>query len=377
MDKHMDWERVRSLSQRILEPPLGECLLSEPVAIKEGARSCVLRCRVNCRDRNVSSVIIKQNKDDAARGFSDWASLAFLSQLPETQNLCPRFYGGDVTNGFFLMEDLGTGENLNTILCADDSHAVRAALRLLATNMARLQSATLGKQTTFETMRANLPEAEVLGRHREAANWLSNRPRLFKWFEALGCSVPSRFDVALQHIHDVYAEPEDFLTFTHGDPAPSNNHFDQNHARLLDFEYGGFRHALYDITAWNILCPLPADCVREMRDCFQQEFEKTCPAAREETRFAHAWSVLCAYRALAILTWIPPTIIEQDQPWADNWTMRGAVFAAISRLEQATISCEHLLPVHTVAQHLLKSLSSRWPISHNVLPRWAALESIQ
>ena len=49
----------------------------------------------------------------------------------------------------------------------------------------------------------------------------------------------------------MFGEPGPFLAFTHGDPAPTNNHVAGDEVRLLDFEYGGFRHALYDITAWS------------------------------------------------------------------------------------------------------------------------------
>src|SRR5436190_1655680 len=68
-------------------------------------------------------------------------------------------------------------------------------------------------------------------------------------------------------------------TFTHGDPAPTNCLTRGGTAVLVDFEFGGFRHALYDLTAWYILCPLPEELVEEMSDGYRNELMRKCAAA--------------------------------------------------------------------------------------------------
>jgi len=322
--------------------------------------------------------MIKQIKEEPVRGFSDWASLAFLSELPEAAGLVPRFYGGDVPNRFFLMEDLGSGSPLQEILTGSDPVASRAALRALASQMGRLQAASLGKQARFEAIRAALPEREGLGREREAAHWLENRAKIEAWFLALDCAIPTDFEAGLKLISETYRQSDDFLAFTHGDPAPSNNHFREGQARLLDFEYGGFRHALYDIAGWNILCPLPADCVREMSRCFREELAQAFPAARDEARFAQEWAAVCAYRALAMLTWIPPDVLRQNRAWADNWTMREAVFTALSRLREGMKGFPPWEAVGEGAGILLEALRKRWPEyarREELLPQWSGLRA--
>jgi|GEM_PF-1087059 len=350
---------------------------SDPVVVKS-QRSLIVRCKVKSAQSEIASVIIKQVKEQAVRGFSDWASLTFLSGLREAGGIAPRFYGGDVESRLFLIEDLGEGKNLHTILADTDPMAARAALQTLASQMARLHAVTMGKQGLFENIRFDLPETDGIGCEWEARHWLDNRTKIFAWFKALECAPPAGFDRCLEYISGVFQQPGEFLAFTHGDPAPSNNHFAKNHAWLLDFEYGTFRHALYDITAWNVLCALPQDCVREMSRCFREELAKTCAAARDEARFAEAWACLCAYRALAILTWMPVDIIVTNRPWADQWTMREAVFVALSRLKQAAAAFSELEAAGEAAGILVKSMQKHWPEFEDaeaLLPQWPALKN--
>jgi len=344
--------------------------------MKDGWRSRTLRCRVDSGGAGISSMIIKQIKEEAVRGFSDWASVAFLSGLQEARGIAPCFYGGDVAERLFLIEDLGEGTSLHDVLAGTDNAAAHAALQALASQMARLHAATMGKQELFEGIRAGLPETDRLGRQWEARQWLENLGKILEWFDALGCVPPFGFEECLRYIAGVYAQPGEFLAFTHGDPAPSNNHFVKDKACLVDFEYGGFRHALYDITGWTILCPLPMDCVREMSGCFREELAKSCSAARDGAPFEKAWACVCGYRALAMLTWIPPDIINRNRFWADDWTMREAAFVAMCRLREAAMPFAELEAVSDGAGVLAKGMRRCWPEfadAEDALPQWLAL----
>ena len=348
----------------------------EPIVIKEGHRTRVVRCRLESSTLGMNSIMIKKIKSEAARGFSDWASLAFLSSLPEAEAIAPRFHGGDVADRIYLMEDLGTGSTLHSFLSSGDPLAARVALQNLAVQMARLHTTTKGRLDQFEALRGSLPENSGLHRFQEARAWLDARQKRVDWFEALHCEMPTGFEEALPLIADAYCHPGDFLTFTQGDPAPSNNHFQGDKVRLLDFEYGGFRHALYDITAWQMLCPLPADCVEKMRCTFQQEIANAFPAARDNERFNQEWTYLCAYRALAILTWIPPDIVLQNRPWAENWTMREAVLVTLSRLKLMTDPFPQLAAITQAAETLTRAMARSWPEfihAEECLPTWPAL----
>ena len=108
--------------------------------LKDGARCRVVRCAVANAPSGVLSVIVKQIKAQPERGFDEWASLAFLSALPNARDIVPRFYGGDETNRLFVMEDFGGGQTLDDLLNGSDKDAARAALGDLARQMARLHT---------------------------------------------------------------------------------------------------------------------------------------------------------------------------------------------------------------------------------------------
>ncbi|MFN8495776.1 MAG: hypothetical protein U0350_49750 [Caldilineaceae bacterium] len=356
--------------------------LVDPVLLKDVTRSFVVRCRVELPQTTAAplpSVIIKYVRDDA-RGFSDWASLAFLDGLPATHGLAPRFFGGDIEKRLFVLEDLGGSQSLDDLLRQPDAQRAMAVFRGLAICMARLQAATFGKEARFVALRQTLPSAVDGSRHDEAVRWLENQAKVRAWFQAADCALPDGFDACVQAIAQVYTEPGPFLCFSHGDPAPSNNHVAGERVRLLDFEYGAFRHALYDLTGWNILCPLPDPCVQEMNRCFRRTLAKACPPVQEDDEYALAWATMCAFRALAILTWIPPTVLQENRPWVDaQWTSRHAVLAALSRLYDATAGVTQLAPVHEAAAKLNTALHQRWPEFNkrqHLIPSWPAFATI-
>jgi hypothetical protein len=370
---------IRTQARRLLETAAGHPVsVSQPQVIKDTARSLVLRCRVEGTPAGGSSVIIRQVRADAARGFSDWAGLEFLSALPEARGLVPRFIAGDAAARLFVMEDLGSGRNLQDILEHEGTAALRTALGSLARQMARLHRAALGKEHDFEELRRSLPEADELGRQTESRVWLHGRAKVTNWFTAVNRVPPRGLDASLEHVAAVYEQADGFLAFTHGDPAPSNNHFSGSGTRLLDFEYCAYRHALYDLSAWNVLCPLPADCVAGMVAEFRAELAPGFPAALDDACFAEAWACLCAYRALAVLSWIPPAILAENRSWVGTWTAREAVLVILSRLEAVTATVPALEAVNGGAGILLHELRLRWPAygdAESLLPFRAAASS--
>lgn len=350
--------------------------LVAPVLLKDTQRSLVLRCNVvGAAEDQPDSVIVKVIRDHA-RGFSDWASLAFLAALPAADGLVPRFLGGASESQLFVLEDLGGSQTLDDTLRQQDVSSVLAALRSLAICMARMHAATYNHEQAFAALRSSLPAPAGLSRHDEARNWLASQDRMLSWLHATACPIPAGLEDCMQQIATIYAEPGPFLCFSHGDPAPTNNHIRDGRVRLLDFEYGAFRHALYDLSGWNILCPLPSHMLEAMIWSFRQELASACPVIADEQQYTHAWAAVCAYRALAILSWIPVAIIQQNQPWVDqHWTSRHAVLAALARLGEATSTVPQFGPIQQLADTLVEALRQRWPETgglNELIPRWPA-----
>jgi thiamine kinase-like enzyme len=150
--------------------------------------------------------------------------------------------------------------------------------------------------------------------------------------------------------------------FTHGDPAPSNNFVGADgEVQLLDFEYGGFRHALYDVSAWNVLCPLPLPVVDLMKEAFRVELAQHLECARDKQNFERQWALMCAFRALAVVSWIPTAVLQQNHEWAPGWSAREAVTVALQRLHHVTLHFTDLEPLATGARDVLYQLNDAWP----------------
>nr|PZN34566.1 MAG: hypothetical protein DIU80_02550 [Chloroflexota bacterium] len=353
----------------------GEVALGRPEVLRDATRCVVARCRVRAAAPAPATVVVKALRDDAATGFTEWASLLFLADQPGAAGVAPRLLAGDVARRVMVLEDLGAGETLEDVLGGHSPRRAFAALRGLAGAMARLHIAD--GEERFAAIRAALPAAAGLGRGAEAERWLAGRPAIEAWLAATGVPAPRGLGGCMERLAATYAEPGPWLRFTHGDPAPSNNHLARGVARLVDFEYGGFRHALYDIAAWNTLCPLPRPALRAMLRTFRAVLAETLPEAADDAAFRREWAAMCAFRALAILMWVSPAVLDADRPWVGEWTARGAVLAGLRRLRSVAAGAGELAPVAEAAAGLVRALDSRWgelAARRDLTPRWPALE---
>lgn len=347
-----------------------EWKLTHPVLIREGPRARVYRCSTATRD--CETVILKLITDRGACGFTDWASLQFLGSVPDAANLVPRFLAGNVERHCYLIEDLGGSLSLETRLNEVDPLQAMFAVEELIRVYARLHAGGRGHESQFLDVRGRLPESASLGRQMEAQRWIESGSKLEAWLDALGLRASAGLDEALRGVATAYVQPGPFLTFTHGDPAPTNNHLRRGVIRLVDFEYGAYRHALYDITAWNILCPLPRAAVKLVQAFYREEVRTGLPAVDEEECFREGWGQMCAFRALAMLTWIPPKVLEQNHSWAGDWTAREAICTAVGRLARACDGIGSLAAIQELAENAESALLRRFPELKGALPRWSA-----
>ena len=336
--------------------------LSTPQVVSRRDRSLVVRSDVSGWD-NVTSVIVKRSLGDDQRSFSDWASLAFLSAFDDSRTLAPLFYAGNLDERFFVMEDLGPGCSLEDLFANGNISAIVDALRRLGSSMAGLILSTYGQETAYLELREKLPATVGLGRRAEAERWLKAGDRVAQWADLLGIRIPHGYGAGCHHVASIFAEPGAFLAFSHGDPAPSNNHIAPGRACLIDFEYAGYRHALYDITGWDSLCPLPPDLLAELEGAFKNALlaspNATVPV--DDGSYRAAWETMCAYRTLAMMSWMSPDLLEQDSIWVSNWTRRGALLSATSRLSQVANGAPALEPLAELGGRMFEALHARWP----------------
>lgn len=170
-------------------------------------------------------VIVKriQNLLDPIRGLTEWASLAFLSQLADEPPVAPLFFGGDREQLLFVMEDLGEEGSLDQLLHSPDASRAISLCCALARQMGSLHATTMGKERQFERLCEDLSLAGGASRFQEAERWLEDGHKVEDWCHALSYHLPAGFEQAYRRIAETYAHPGAFLALTHGDPAPTNN----------------------------------------------------------------------------------------------------------------------------------------------------------
>jgi hypothetical protein len=368
--------RATTVLQRTWE---GAFHLERPTLVSDRGRNQVFRCQVQGEGTFPASIIVKRIKDplDPVRGLTDWASLAFLSQMANAYPVAPHLFGGDAEHQLFVMEDLGEEGSLERLLHAPDSSRAITMLCALARQMATLHATTMGKEHQFECVCEDLSLASVSSRFQEARRWLEGCQKVERWCRELSYLLPAGFEQACIRIADTFTHPGEFLAFTHGDPAPTNTYLSGSTVYLVDFEYAGYRHALYDLTGWNILCPLPRACVRLMSYHLRTVLAPACPAAGDDESYQTDWAILCTYRAMALLSWMPFCLIEHNESWVDEWSKREAMVAALSRWEEATRGVKGLEVMAVVAAQLLRRCQALWPdIEADRIPEWPAFTQI-
>lgn len=374
-----DVEELSAIAANLLTDRCGEKVeLKNSVVLKESSRSFLVRANISGPASFGPSIIVKQIRSQPSCGFSDYATTQFLTQLGFTEGLSPAFLAGDVHQRVYILEDLGGSRSLADVLGEPDLAQALLTLRLLASKSAQLSIMGYRQETKWNQLRGTLPGATETGRHAETRRWKEALPRALTWFETAGIPVSPEILDVLECIQMEFDEPGNLLSFTHGDPAPTNNHIAENgDVRLLDFEYGTYRHVLYDLTAWDTLCPLPRATVTEMIAAFRATATPTFPLLGDETLFQTAYAKICAYRAVAILSWIPTDILNANRPWVDEgWTARHAVLAAVDRLVFTTCSIPSLAPLTDAAMRLLNDISRQWSEVMPMHTRWTALNSI-
>jgi aminoglycoside/choline kinase family phosphotransferase len=345
--------------------------------VKDGIRCVVMRAAIQGGPAGVASVILKQVKPEKEpRGMIDWASLAFLTGTRAARGIAPRLYDGAVEHGLFAMEDLGDAPTLDALLRGADPSAARQALRTLAAEYGRMHAETKGREERFRRCLETLPITDRPDFGLEVAQSQARvKHAVEEWSWATRRRPPRDFKRVRRLLYGAIAASSDWRAFTHGDPAPTNCLVAGDTVHLLDFEYGGFRHALYDLTAWYVLFPLPEELVEEMSECYRNELVQMVAPARDERWYRSVWAMLCAYRALALLSWIPRSVLTDDEPWVEEWTARQAVLCTLDRLARVTAPHPGLQTLGEWGHQVGAELRARWPDTTDLLPAWPALQS--
>lgn len=326
--------------------------------LRRGDRNIVLRSRLSGDDG--ARLVFKLFGGEAELADADLRYMLALTGRGVVPDVV-----ADLGDGRgFAMVDAGD-ETLTRVLEVGSAREVREAIVRMAQAYARLHVEGRAMVARTEAMRDGVLT-------RELGVWTDGLGRALEWLQL--SDDDSRVRRALSRIVNAWYADREALTLTHGDPAPSNVLFlpEGGEARLVDFEYGAARHPAHDIAAWDVLCPLPNALVQLLRDEYA--------AARGAlgwpmTPYDHRYVSVVAYRALALLAWLPREAREQDRPWVDAWSARQVVLSTLDRLAQRCAGDSELQRLAEAAREAAVRWRSEWPEIGAVLPPWPALSS--
>ncbi len=364
----------------------GKVRLDAAEEIRSGGRSNVSRYRVlegpQCAPQ---SVIVKQavavgrevyDSDlpygPAWRLFNEWAGLRFLTEVSGGASPTPRFYAGDRDHGLVALEDLGASKGLDQALLGADPAYAEAMLVAFAAALGRMHALTTGKQAEFERIRGGLGPRKS-NTPDDWGDWLAKSLR--DMAQVAGIELALGINEELKIVAKNLAEPGSFHAYLHHDPCPDNCLITGDGLKLIDFEFGGYGHALGDGIYGRIHFPtcwcvnrLPDHVPPKMEAAYRAELIKGCPEAADDERFYRAVVEACA--ACVINSHNAGTLLE-DHPWGIS-TMRQRALLRFDIFWKMTEDCDHLKSVGATVRMIAEKLRAQWPAEAAAMPYYPA-----
>lgn len=326
----------------------------------------------------------------------EWASLEFLSQIPQVQSIVPRFYGGCSKPLLVVMADLGDDaeQKLGHFLDGQKppetavelatfqksfGHRAEAALVAFQRALGQLHAATMGRHTEFEKIRQQCG-ASVRSRHR-VHNIVPALETFPQMAELVGVPVAARvmreLETAVAHIQN----PGPFLAFTHGDSTPANFLYTPNQSRFLDFETGDFRHALLDGTYAHMRYlhsiwarEIPFTIQKRLFAAYREALGKGCPAALDDAQFYPAY-LACSAGWMAGLCQFLPDAREKDRRWGRS-TRRQRIIAGLEHFARLADELNLFPALNETCQQMSQQLWQLWPEPDCTLPVYSAFRDM-
>ena len=347
------------------------------------------------------------------RFFNDWAGLQFLSEVVHGASLSPRLYAAqhataDRATDLIVMEDFKTERDVSSFLKGKEPRLAEEILLLWAGALGNLHASTVGKEALFKLIR------DELAPRRPSWGWVPHWQRLPATYEKLVQTLPEdikqtgfeRFHwmhfvlhqtasvlsvpvsptaaAELETVIQALCTPGPFLAYTHGDPCPGGNCLVMGkEVRLVDFENGDYRHALFDIvyarigfpTCWESML-LPHSSILCIEQAYRAEFVKGCPEASDNRRFAQELVHACAYWTLMLCQFNAIAQFPTGDRYWKPYRMCQRILTRFERFAQTTIEFGYLESLGSLFAAMASTLRERWPAHAQLLPVYPALRRV-
>ncbi len=374
---------------------LKECF-KRPIRIKDmyflsepDRRNILARLILEDPQKSINSVILKQSlshrshdsREDVLERFArEYAGLKLLSES-DTNYSVPRFFGGNQSLYFILLEDLGS-EHISLVdsLTKSDADKASLALKRFTKSLAHFHMASIGRLKIYDQILNQIYpgrktiQSEIKWKQNDLLPKLERACRIFE--------LPFTDTIkreAISVIEEVFM-PGPFHVLTHGDICPDNvfDHEDKDELQLIDFEWAKPGSSLLDATYFKMNFPtcwcakaLPEKVIIELDQLYRDMMAHKIPESLDDHKYYHAYTHACGFWLLRAMPFVK-RIMEKNYSWSSGPVPSESLWKPeqnlvrprfISRLEAfIQVSETHnLLPhLRLVAKQMLEKAYQKW-----------------
>ncbi|WP_194814037.1 phosphotransferase family protein [Nocardia sp. XZ_19_385] len=300
---------VVSAAQQLLTKRMGAPVkLSDPMELSGSGRTTVLRVRVSENSFSLPrTLIVKQvrgNADERRTGglapgvasidsafLREAVSYQFTTALSRDQRPGAYLIAHSLPERLLILSDLGENSLLTQQLQSGAEPATRNAMMAFAQALGRMHAATVGREADFVAL---LRRVDVMHRvdgiAEQAETAIAEVPGMLR--RELGIEVPGEIAELIVRGNRLFSAGR-FRAFSPSDLCPDNVILNEEGARFLDYEWGGFRDATLDIAYALVSFPgclcdfeLARDRGRQMVEAWRSEVVGVWPALADDTVLA-------------------------------------------------------------------------------------------
>ena len=254
---------VVSAAQHLLTKRMGAPVkLSDPIELSGSGRTTVLRVRVAENAFSLPrTLIIKQLRGGAhdrrigglAPGVAsidsaflrEAVSYQFTTALSSEHRPGAYLLAHNLAERLLILSDLGENASLTAVLQSGVEPASRNALMAFAQAMGRMHAATVGREADFVALLRRVDVVHRIdGIAQQAEAAIGEVPGLLQ--RELGIEVPGEIAQRIVAGNRLFSAGR-YRAFSPSDLCPDNVIMNEQGARFLDYEWGGFRDATLDI----------------------------------------------------------------------------------------------------------------------------------
>ena len=319
------------------------------------------------------SVVVKWLRDDPNRCnpqqmVTERAGLEFLGDLGLA--IAPALIACDSATKVLVLEDLRPRVPLYDLLDGAETAAdATRGLVAFARALGHLGAATVGvgcAQAYYDRRRALGsvdPRSDRVG--PLADRWEETRAAA----AAVGVTTSTKVEAEMVGVLEALADPGAFLAFSNGDAGDNNFLVAGDDGRIIDFEFSGYRHALWDAACLHVPGPrwitIPDPVRTGLQDVYRAALTEGIPEAADDRVYGEAM----AAAAMTVAIERAAARIAKVDARAPGDGSRAQMIATLESGARAATQHRSLPHLSGWCRALAEALRSRWPDAHEALVR--------